>query len=397
MSARPVLTLVTTPPRGGQRAIEFIRWAVDTFGEPAKGAGLVVVDRTQTELVAKHDGISSGGTVSRYMRQLRAAGIVVGDRPITVDLHVLARGAVEPATIMEDSAASTLHADSEAPVDAARSAPAPSVAELMAQRAEQQARLAQLQAELALTDVAIARALSEPRPADVESPAREFASRALAKPRAIREIREPELANQDGRKGSLDHLPSFLTPDVATRARGTREPSRTSTQPGAGEPTLTYTEVDEILEPLRAWCRSAGRIDHLDDNGRSFLAPLGRNRLTAGVARIHSEADNDRDIRKPVGLLIDRARKHHTETFQAQADLELAPWATSPSPTSPPPDQGCRPTTGPVQPLFEPCVSHPLDDEAIALAASPGGLCTARRSLRTVHHPGTINDKETPS
>jgi hypothetical protein len=361
--AAPTLGKLT--PRPGARALEFIHWAIDTHGQPGPSPGRVTVGRSQAALVAAHPAIDSQGTVSWYLRQLRDAGIVVGARPITVDLDALGpiTGQQDPHSGVTDET-STGDGDGESP-GVAHLPGSRLVAVLLARRAEQQARLAQLQAELALTDAAIARAFVDfDRNAGPVADTRDLAnndSRDSRLPADLVNDRDAKLANQEGRKVYLVNPPSFLNPPVANRDRETRDHSRAGEFATRG-PAPSFELVDEIVEPLRAWCRTNGRIDHLDDTGRCTLAALGEAQLSAGVTTILLEAAADPTIRRPVGLLIDRARKGHADTFRP--------------PTSPP---SPRP---PIEPTFE-TRDSPLGTDVLQLAASPAGLAAARDTLGT--------------
>jgi hypothetical protein len=316
-AARPALALVQPTPRPGRRALEFIRWAIDAFGQPGTRPETVIVPRSQTALGLAHEDIDSQGTVSWYMRQLRHAGVVVGTRPVVVDLDTLDQLAGEPTSGLSDL--DTGQTQFEPPEPASEHAG--DVAELLAQRAEQQARLAQLQAELALTDVALARAAARAGTADSPTGGvREFANAGLANSRIDRESRESAFANQEGRKVDLDHPPSFLDPSFANRARETREDSRTDDdETDQEEAPLTLDEVDEIVEPLRALCRETCRPDRLDNRGRRKLAQLGRKALTAGVETFCREVASDAAIRKPMGVFVRRGEHRDPETFTSQS------------------------------------------------------------------------------
>lgn len=321
ITARPALILVESTPRPGRRAIEFIRWAISNHGTTTPAApGQVTVTCSQAALTLAYDHVASAGTVAWYMAQLRQAGIVVRTRPaIVVDLDALHHldppdrppRPTDPGPLADSvpDVASSPTTGNRAEVGADQHAP--SLAALFARQAEQLGRAVQVLAELAATQAEIARTL-----AAQAAPTRDSASPALAESAPIREFAESRLADPLGRRKDVDQPPTFLDSRIANLADQRLATSRpAATAPWAGDDTLADQEVDEIVEPLRAWCRANGRSDRLDRNGRRTLAPLGRGPLTAGVTAIQQEAATDPTIRSPLGLLIDRARRCDPDTF----------------------------------------------------------------------------------
>lgn len=315
MTGRPALTLVGPPPQvAGRRALEFIRWAVEHHGLDGGEPGKVVIHKTQVALAAAYYRKVSERTVSWYLGQLRSVGVVLSRGPIAVDVELLEEltgagwvtGARSRAPVSRNTSPAYESA-AEAPIG---------MSELLAQRAEQTARLAQLQAEIALTDVAIVRAVEAgERRGMSASIVRGSANPGLADSRKTR----GKLADQEGRKVDLNPLPSFPDSLAANRDRGSANSPRIEAEWSSGESgRIPLAEIDELVEPLRALCRATKRPDHLDANGRATLAALGRDVIETGLENFIPEVEADLSIHSPVRLFVHRAQRGDPDTFNVR-------------------------------------------------------------------------------
>lgn len=294
------------------RALHFIRWAADTYGQPTlDDPDRVVIWTTQAQLTAACPGIRSAGTVAYYVSRLRDLGIVVGTRPIIVDLARLASPpAVDPVPRPSLRAVAPSPTTQPSRIEGGGGEDLPDLASRLAEVLQDcLAMQRQLMAWLANLLPSSLRPFAEIRDPD---------SRDSRKSAKFAENRE---SFQEGRKGpevpkeqdipptEKNLLPSSPSPHATVRDSATtiRERSASRTVRGTG-PQLTDEQIAEAVEPLRAWCRRHGRPARLDDRGRSLLATYREEQLRAGVATILAEANTaGSTISSPLGLLVARA------------------------------------------------------------------------------------------
>lgn len=378
-----VAVVVTqSPPGAPRRPLEFIEWAVAQFGSPGPpGAGRVVIACSQKELTLAFPGVASQGTVAWYVSQLRQAGVVVGTRPLVVDVAALARARTGdagspagPAGGGEDEAGGERAPE---PVGGGGDG---EMFDLLARQARQVAQVSELLAQLMATNAEILAALA------AEGGGRDRGGRRLgglaevARCRETRDSVTDKEGSQEGFPGSRRVLPSFLREDVATRE------SRAAGSEGGA--VLAPASVDELVAPLRDWCRRNNRSDRLDDRGRQVLGALGAEELRAGAAAVQREAAADARISRPLGLLVARARSRDLETFRV------------PPPPSPPPaveageehepgDEAARAAVALLE--TDPARARELSalDRAVARVLAEEGMSEALRR-RVLRSPGLL-------
>lgn len=302
-----------------RRPLEFISWAVAQHGR-ACGGGRAVVGCSQRELTLAWGRAASQGTIAWYLAQLRQRGVVVGTRPLLVDLAALDAARSGAARPTNDAPEAVLNGAEEQPTprppgggggggDHHRS----TLAELLAEQTVLVAQMARLLADA--MDLQ-ARILASSGRGAVHEPLAEVASGVadvaspIAETASTRGSRDPQaegsevvvLPGQD--RGSPTFLPG------PTR-EPSREPTRGSRTPDAresGVPVLSPARVAGLVEPLVRLCRVTGRADHLDERGRAVLGRFDADRLAHGVGRMQREATADTRITSPLGLLVAKAR-----------------------------------------------------------------------------------------
>lgn len=296
-------TTTPEPDHPGPRALEFITWAVDTYGTPSnRGDNTALILASQAELVLAHPRVDSAGTVAYYVRRLRRAGVITSTRPIEVDLDALhdldaANTHTPPLnTPGQHERTSGGEAPDASPTD---------LVELLARHNELVATaLSALAESLVVQNQILAALHTDPRGT------RDSANQDVAEPANIRGIREPQ---EEGRKGfDLKVVENPDLPDLPDVA----EPANLADQFADTTEPLPRQVLDEALRPLQQWCIDNGKPARIDDRGRAVLAHLNIDELHAGVRTIRTEAAAGSDIRNPLGLLIQRAQAGDTDTFR---------------------------------------------------------------------------------